>query len=108
MESSPSKQVATLVGDIGGTNARFRLQLCSFASNGVGYSFNVQNRKVDVVKSGTLPTSDYKTLTATVKAFLESVEDKSNWPELIVLGVASERVTDARSCCRRSSGFVEY
>lgn len=43
-----------------------------------------------MLKSGTLPTGDYKTLTEAVKSFLESVEDKSKWPEIIVLGVASK------------------
>ncbi len=45
---------------------------------------------MDVLKTGTLPSGDYKTLTSAVKAFIEGLEDKSKWPELIVLGVASK------------------
>ena len=47
------------------------------------------------MKSETLPTTDYKTLTACVKAFLEGAADTAKWPEIIVLGVASPVVEGA-------------
>ena len=54
-----SKKALALVGDIGGTHARFSLELISYNSE--------NKRQVDILRAKTLATPGYKSFTHCVK-----------------------------------------
>ncbi len=76
--------VPILVGDIGGTNARFSLKKVTKANKS----------KREIIKEGKLATMDYKTFADALKAFLLPYKGTPEYPRLVSIGIAGPRKGD--------------